>query len=63
MNVAEPAADLLYCTRVTATRDQLEFACQAMANDEYGDHAIAAMLELDVDTVRQAIGRRVVDIQ
>lgn len=63
MKMAETAANLLFCTRATATRDQLEFACQAMANDEYGDHAIAAMLELDVETVRQAIGRRAVDIQ
>lgn len=63
MKVNAFAADLLLYSRATATRDQLEFACQAMANDEYGDHAIAAMLELDVETVRQAIGRRVVDIQ
>jgi len=62
MNPNLLVADPLFCTRATATRDQLEFACQAMANDEYGDHAISAMLELDVDSVRQAIGRNAVDI-
>ena len=63
MKVNVFAADPLFCSRATATRDQLQLACQAMANDEYGDHAIAAMLELDVETVRQAIGRCVVDFQ
>ena len=55
-------ADPLFCTRATATRNQLELTCQALANDEHGDHVIAAMLELDVDTVRQAIGRNAADV-
>jgi len=63
MKVNVFAADPQYCSRATATREQLEFACQVMADDEYRDHAIAAMLELDVETVRQAIGCRVADIQ
>ncbi len=55
MKQAERRADPLSCSREKATREQLEFACQSMATDEHDDHAIAAMLGLDVNTVRQAI--------
>jgi hypothetical protein len=55
MKRASFAADPLWCTRQTATRDQLEFACRALAADELHDHAIAAALELDVQSVRAAI--------
>lgn len=56
MKAALFAVDPLCCTRDTATRDQLKFACRALASDELHDYAIAAALELDVQSVRAAIG-------
>jgi hypothetical protein len=55
VKLATTATDPLHCSRHSATNDQLVFACRALSNDELDDHAIAAALQLDVQSVRAAI--------